>query len=339
MNNIRPLVISLLAAMPLLACSQPSAPVAQPSTPSASSQADDAPKSFIGREVDKALDEARKELATENISIGGDGFNLSVNGKQVVRKTSSDLPKAEITPQGDLLIAGKAVDIDAGQRQQLLAYRGRIIGIAESGMLIGGKGADLAGEALTGVAGAIFGGDSGRKEYEQRMEARGKQIETEALKLCGQLPGLLASQQALATSLPAFKPYATMTQADIDDCGKGKGKGVSITSNDGQQGQAAIRDNIRRSIRTAVQGASAAAGASSSASVDGVRFLVPAGSLAVDSSSGASTLDAGGDLKVRLQGNEMWINGVRYPRPAKGSEVDLLTAGTVKVDGKAVTAN
>ena len=28
------------------------------------------------------------------------------------------------------------------------AYRGRIIGIAESGMLIGGKGADLAGEAL-----------------------------------------------------------------------------------------------------------------------------------------------------------------------------------------------
>lgn len=31
---------------------------------------------------------------------------------------------------------------------------------------------------------------------------------------------LLASQQALARELPAFKPYATMDQSDVDDCGK-----------------------------------------------------------------------------------------------------------------------
>ena len=46
------------------------------------------------------------------------------------------------------------------------------------------------------------------------------------------------------------------------------------------------------------------------------------------------TLDAGGDLKVKLQGDGMWVNDVRYPRPAKGSEVDLRTRGEVKVDGK-----
>ena len=51
------------------------------------------------------------------------------------------------------------------------------------------------------------------------------------MKLCKQLPGMLASQQALAASLPAFKPYARMTQADIDDCGKhGKDNGVAVTS-------------------------------------------------------------------------------------------------------------
>ena len=39
-------------------------------------------------------------------------------------------------------------------------------------------------------------------------------------------------QQALAASLPAFKPYATMTQEDIDDCGKdATGKGIAVTSN------------------------------------------------------------------------------------------------------------
>jgi hypothetical protein len=218
------LAIALLAGAPLIGCSQPPAPPAAPAPPLASGN-----DSFIGRHVDKALDEARKELATENISIS-DGFNINVNGHEIHNK-GENLPKAEITPQGDLLIEGKAVAITAAQRADLLAYRGRIIGIAEAGMAIGGKGADLAGEALTGVVGAIFGGKTGQQEFEQRMQAQGRKIEAEAMKLCLQLPGLLSSQQALAAALPEFKPYARMTQADIDDCGKdGKGKGVAVTS-------------------------------------------------------------------------------------------------------------
>ena len=99
-------------------------------------------------------------------------------------------------------------------------------------MAIGSKGADLAGEALGGVVGAVFGGKEGEQAFEQRMEAQGKKIEGEAMKLCAMLPALLSSQQALAASLPAFKPYARMTQSDIDDCGKDvKGKGVAVTSN------------------------------------------------------------------------------------------------------------
>ena len=98
--------------------------------------------------------------------------------------------------------------------------------------VIGVQGADIAGEAIAGVAGAIFGGKEGEQAFEQRMQAQGKKIEAEAVKLCTQLPGLLASQQALAASLPAFQPYARMTQEDIDDCGKHKtGNGVSVTSN------------------------------------------------------------------------------------------------------------
>ena len=82
--------------------------------------------------------------------------------------------------------------------------------------------------ALTDVS---FGGKEGEKAFEQRMEAQGEKIEAEAMKLCVQLPPLLASQQALAASLPEFKPYARMTQDDIDDCGKDvKGKGVAVTS-------------------------------------------------------------------------------------------------------------
>ena len=229
MKTTQALAAALLAGLSLTACSEPPAPPAPPAPPSPPVAANDSPKSFIGRHVDKALDEARKELATQNISIS-DGFDINVNGHQV-HHPDAGLPKAEITPQGDLLIEGKAVSITPAQRQELLTYRARIIGIAEAGMAIGGKGADLAGEALGGVVGVIFGGKEGEKAFEQRMEAQGKKMEAEAMKLCTQLPGLLSSQQALAASLPEFKPYARMTQADIDDCGKDvKGKGVAVTS-------------------------------------------------------------------------------------------------------------
>ncbi len=228
MKHVHALAAALLSGLVLTACSEPPAPPAPPAPPTA---ADDAPKTFIGRQVDKALAEARKELATQNISIS-DGFNINVNGHEIHNK-GDNLPKAEITPQGDLLIEGKAIAITPEQRRQLLAYRGQIIGIAEAGMAIGGKGVDLAGEALGGVVGAIFGGKEGEKAFEQRMEAQGKKIEAEAMKLCVQLPPLLASQQALAAALPEFKPYARMTQDDIDDCGKDvEGKGAAVTSSD-----------------------------------------------------------------------------------------------------------
>jgi hypothetical protein len=67
------------------------------------------------------------------------------------------------------------------------------------------------------------------------MEAEGKKIEAQAVKLCAYLPPMLASQQALASSLPAFKPYATMTQADINDCGKKGDKGVAVFSDDSEK--------------------------------------------------------------------------------------------------------
>lgn len=229
MNKFQSLTLALLASTPLLACSQQPAPPTPAATSANSTTGNDGPKTFVGRQVDKALGEARKELATKNISIS-DGISLNVNGRQIHR-SESGLPEAEITPEGDLLIEGKAVQVTPGQRQQVLAYRGQIIGVAEAGIAIGAKGADIAGEALNGVVGLVFGGKDSEKAFEQRMEAQGKKIEAEAMKLCTQLPALLASQQALSASLPEFKPYARMTQEDIDDCGKDDKPNVAVTSN------------------------------------------------------------------------------------------------------------
>lgn len=206
MNMLRNTILGLAVCLPLLACSQPTA---------ASTEQD---KGLIARHVDKALDKARKELREGNLSLNNHG-TIQVNGTSI-SKGNASLPKAEITPKGDLLIEGKAIAINEEQRQQVLAYRGQIIAIAEDGMAIGSQGAALASKAIGGVWGVIFGGEKKEQEFEARMEAESQKIERQAAQICTRLPKLMASQQALAATLPAFKPYATMTQGDIDDCAK-----------------------------------------------------------------------------------------------------------------------
>ena len=229
MSNHHLLTLALLASASLSACSQPATtPAPAPGAAPSARTGQPANRGFIGEQVDHAFATASRELRAKNLELN-DGVHINVNGHRV-SSPGGGLPKAAITPQGDLLIDGKPVSINAVQRQQLLDYRNRIIGIAEAGMAIGAQGVGIASTALQGVGAAIFGGEKGQKDYEARMEAEGKKIEAQAKLLCTRLPPLLATQNALAASLPAFKPYATMTQSDIDDCGKDDDKGVAVTS-------------------------------------------------------------------------------------------------------------
>jgi hypothetical protein len=164
------------------------------------------PKTALGRAVNNAIDEARAELAKENVGLSTEGG-----------------AKAEITPKGELLIGGKALAIDDKQRALLLEYRKRTHAVAEAGMDIGVKGADLGGKAIGEVFGSVFSGNT--DEMEKRIEAEAKGIEASAIKLCELLPDLLKAQDELAASLPAFRPYANMTQSDVEGCKTDTGRG------------------------------------------------------------------------------------------------------------------
>lgn len=165
------------------------------------------------KEVRVDLDKAKRELETENLRIDN-SLNFGDSGH--ARKTP---PRAEITPQGDLLIEDKAVAIDVSQRRQLLAYRARVLEVAKYGIEIGQRSADAALDAIGNgsIAGLLFGAMTG--SLERRVERMVKQqIEPAVRGLCRQLPALRDSQQGLASSLPQFKPYATLEADDIDDC-------------------------------------------------------------------------------------------------------------------------
>ncbi|WP_286069031.1 hypothetical protein [Stenotrophomonas sp. 57] len=195
MNLLRLLPATLLC-LPLIACGGTSS---APDKSVGKSVAE--ATSGVGQSVKEAMDDARKEIAQGNIKISG--------GNQ---------PRAEITPDGRLLIAGKEVAANDTQRRHLQEYRGHVVAVAMAGMDVGVAGAKLganaAGEALKG----IFSGDS--EGVEKRINAEAAKIEAQAKRICDRLPAMLASQQALARELPAFKPYATMDQSDVDDCGK-----------------------------------------------------------------------------------------------------------------------
>ena len=164
------------------------------------------------REVRVDLAEARRELETGNLRLD----DSLVIGQR--RKDMPELPRAEITPQGDLLVEGRPQPIDAGQRRDLLAYRGQVIELAKAGIDIGQRSAEAALAAVdVSFASLLFGAVTGG--LERRIERTvARELEPAVRGLCRQLPALMASQQQLAASVPAFRPYARLRRDDLDDC-------------------------------------------------------------------------------------------------------------------------
>lgn len=237
--RLAPLALAL--SLGLSACGGSDAP---PASGTAGQDAN-APSTALGRMVANATDEARQELATQNIDL-----------------TATGQAKAEITPAGELLIGGKAVAISDAQRKLLQEYRQGIIEVADAGMVIGTQSADLAGKAVTEAISGIFSGEPDR--IEQRIEAEAKKIEAAALTLCERLPALKAAQDRLSASLPEFAPYAKLDLNDIKDCRTEIGDKVV----DQAQLQQEIRDGIRGAVRAAVQDATETGGGNAAAEAE-----------------------------------------------------------------------
>lgn len=190
MNTLRTALLALAVATALTGCN-------------AGRDAADSTGTTIEKNVEtnvqSAMEKARHELATENITVDAKGQ-----------------PDAEITPKGDLLIDGKAVPVTAAQRALLLQYRADVSAVASAGMDVGVQGARLAASAMGEALRGVFTGEA--DQVEKRIEAKAEPIRQAALRICDHLPSMFRTQQQLAASLPAFAPYAKMDQGDIDDC-------------------------------------------------------------------------------------------------------------------------
>ena len=201
MNAFRTSAAALLLAMPLLAQAAPGIN-------------DEIRSDMKDARKDMRLDlaKARQELLTENLRIDN-SLQFGKGGHQ-----DRHLPRAEITPQGDFLIEGKAQAIGADQRRELLVYRKLVIDVAMRGIDIGERSGQAALDAVgTSWVGMLFGAMTGG--LERRVERVVKQeIEPGVRQICRQLPEVRDAQQRLAAGIASFRPYATLEADDIRDC-------------------------------------------------------------------------------------------------------------------------
>lgn len=196
MNTLRTALLATALLTSLSAC-QKNDP--QPTTASKSTAGvGDGLGDGMGDTIDRAMDEARVKLDKENVK-------LTENGRH-----------AEITPQGDLIIDGKTIAVNAEQRRLLLEHRAHVLEIAHAGMDIGKEGARLAGRAVTEAITGIFSGDT--DQIHDRVEAQAQGMKKAAAALCDRLPAMYASQQRLVQAVPEFAPFAKMKPSEQDKC-------------------------------------------------------------------------------------------------------------------------
>lgn len=171
------------------------------------------------RTADNELDAASHKLATENTTLTSHDRNA---------------PEAVITPQGDFLIDGKRVAITPQQRSELLAYRAQYIEIAQQGIAIGHAGVEAGRRAMVPMMfAALFDADDDAIEASMNKRLAGVRKASE--QLCRRLPQLRTTQQQLAADLPAFEPYATLTQKDVDGCRKDVADSFDMANAGGDQ--------------------------------------------------------------------------------------------------------
>jgi hypothetical protein len=154
-----------------------------------------------------------------NSTIGGlsNGSIHLGNGDVTVRM--SHAPDAVITANGDLRIAQHPIAVDATQRQALKAYYGNAMAILTDGIATGKAGAVVGEEAAKSVVTRLASGNPDK--IREDIDAKVKPLKEAALKICDDVGKVKQSQDQLAATLPAFKPYGNVISGDdVEDCKK-----------------------------------------------------------------------------------------------------------------------
>lgn len=140
---------------------------------------------------------------------------VDVDGGKVALR-APDRPDAVISAVGDLSIGTGSVSVNAAQRDLLKHYYATAVSLRDHGIATGKAGIAVAGKALGSVASGLASGNTDKIDSE--VNASAAKVEAQAMLVCKDVGELRITQDALATQLPAFQPYARIKAHDVEDC-------------------------------------------------------------------------------------------------------------------------
>ena len=153
--------------------------------------------------------------ADVRIQSGRDSNIAFQSNDLVITNSAND--EARISPTGDLVVAGKAMTVTAGQRKLLQQYYGGMRDIEYRGLAIGEHALGMVGGMLGTLLSAILSGDED-KDLDRKMRENAGPLKDEARALCKDVRDERALQDKIAAEVPAFRPYAVMDAESEHDC-------------------------------------------------------------------------------------------------------------------------
>lgn len=126
------------------------------------------------------------------------------------------LQDALVDASGTLSLEGQTVPTTPAQRALLASYNADVLTLRRQAIEVGKAGIRTAGKAIGSVVAGLASGNP--DSIGPKVEARADDVRKDVTAMCATLRDVRAKQDAIADQLAPFRPYATLTAAEVDDC-------------------------------------------------------------------------------------------------------------------------
>ncbi len=144
---------------------------------------------------------------------------LRLEGNDVVISPTGR-PVARIDPLGGFTMSGRPVVVTPVQRSELASYHQAVFALVGSSVAVGKTGGAMAGRVIGTVISHLLTGNV--QDLQAKTDAGTRVLRRRVAVLCQQVTEMDHYQNAVATTMPAFRPYALVKLDAVEHCRAGE---------------------------------------------------------------------------------------------------------------------
>ena len=153
---------------------------------------------------------------SENLSVAHG--RLHVHSTEITVESHSG-PEAHLYADGRLQIGSDDVTLDSAGHAAVVGYFTAAKAMTQHGIDTAKAGAAVGVTAAKEVVQGLAHGDTSK--IGANVERKADVVRQAAAKICDDLGTIRGLQQTLASSVESFRPYAAVSDDDVNDCRKG----------------------------------------------------------------------------------------------------------------------